>query len=42
VEVVEEQGKIDGVMAKIDEMMVGGMITLEKATVVRYSHRHEK
>ena len=41
VEVVEEQGKIDAVMAKIDEMMVGGMITLEKATVVKYSHRHE-
>ncbi len=40
VEVVEEQAKIDAVMPKIDEMMTGGMITLERATVVRYGHRH--
>ncbi len=39
VEVVEEQAKIDAIMPKIDEMMNGGMITLEKATVVRYGHR---
>ncbi|HTG82058.1 MAG TPA: DUF190 domain-containing protein [Geobacteraceae bacterium] len=38
VEVVESQEKIDGVMPKIDGMMSGGMITLEKATVIRYSH----
>ena len=38
VEVVESQGKIDALMPKIDEMMNGGMITLEKATVIRYSH----
>jgi hypothetical protein len=25
-------------MPRIDEMMRGGMITLEKATVIRYSH----
>ena len=37
VEVVESQAKIDSVMPKIDEMMNGGMITLEKATVIRYS-----
>ncbi|KAF0220349.1 MAG: hypothetical protein FD174_1250 [Geobacteraceae bacterium] len=42
VEAVEEQAKIDAVMPKIDEMMSGGMITLEKATVVRYSHHQEK
>ena len=42
VEVVEEQAKIDAVMPKIDEMMSGGMITLEQATVVRYGHHHEK
>ena len=36
VEVVESQERIDGVMPKIDEMMSGGMITLEKATVIRY------
>ena len=38
VEVVESQKKIDALMPKIDEMMNGGMITLEKATVIRYSH----
>jgi PII-like signaling protein len=41
VEVVESREKIDQVMPKIDRMMDGGMITLEKATVIRYSH-HSK
>jgi uncharacterized protein len=39
VEVVESQEKIDALMPRIDEMMNGGMITLEKATVIRYSHK---
>jgi PII-like signaling protein len=39
VEVVETQEKIDALMPRIDEMMSGGMITLEKATVIRYSHK---
>ncbi|WP_243373224.1 DUF190 domain-containing protein [Geotalea sp. SG265] len=38
VEVVDSQEKIDAVMPRIDQMMDGGMITLEKATVIRYSH----
>ena len=37
VEAVETQEKIDALMPRIDEMMNGGMITLEKATVIRYS-----
>ena len=37
VEVIESQDKIDAVMPRIDEMMDGGMITLEKARVIRYS-----
>jgi uncharacterized protein len=37
VEVVETREKIDAIMPRIDEMMRGGMITLEKATVIRYS-----
>lgn len=37
VEVVDTQEKIDTIMPKIDAMMVGGMITLEKTTVIRYS-----
>lgn len=39
VEVVESQGKIDALMPRIDEMMNGGMITLEKTTVIRYTHK---
>jgi len=42
VEVVDTQEKIDSIMPQIDEMMEGGMITLEKATVIRYTHKHEK
>lgn len=42
VEVVDEKEKLDSIMPKIDEMMSGGMITLEKATVIRYTHGQEK
>jgi len=37
VEVVDSQERIDAIMPRIDDMMDGGMITLEKATVIRYS-----
>lgn len=36
VEVIDTQEKINAIMPHIDEMMTGGMITLEKATVIRY------
>ncbi len=39
VEVVDSQEKIDAIMPRIDAMMAGGMITLEKATVIRYGHK---
>lgn len=42
VEVVESQERIDAVMPAIDGMMSGGMVTLEKATVIRYSTRTER
>ncbi len=42
IEVVDSQEKIDGIMPVIDAMMGGGMITLEKATVIRYSHNPKK
>lgn len=42
IEVVESQDKIDAIMPKLDEMIEGGMITLEKATVIRYTHKHER
>ncbi|MCC6543339.1 MAG: DUF190 domain-containing protein [Nitrospirae bacterium] len=37
VEVVEEHEKLDRIMPKIDGMMSGGMITMEKATVIKYT-----
>ena len=42
VEVVDTQEKIDAIMPRVDEMMGGGMITLEKATVIRYSNDPNK
>jgi uncharacterized protein len=42
VEVVDTRKNIDGIMPHIDEMMAGGMITLEKATVIRYTHKQGK
>ena len=36
IEAVDSQEKIDAVLPRIDAMMSGGMITLEKATVIRY------
>ena len=38
VEVVDAEEKINAIMPRIDAMMGGGMITLEKATVIRYQH----
>jgi hypothetical protein len=37
VEVVDTEAKINAIMPRIDAMMRGGMITLEKATVIRYT-----
>lgn len=37
VEAVETQEKIDALMPRVDNMMNGGMITLEKVMVIRYS-----
>ena len=42
IEVVDSQEKITAIMPQIDAMMGGGMITLEKATVIRYSHDPKK
>lgn len=36
VEVVDSEEKIDAIMPRIDAMMGGGMITLEKVMVIRY------
>jgi len=37
---VDNKEKIDRIMPRIDEMMSGGMITMEKTTVIRYAHKH--
>jgi PII-like signaling protein len=42
VEVIETQEKIDAILPKLDEMMESGMVTLEKATVIRYTQQQEK
>jgi len=39
IEVVDSLDKINGVMPQLDAMMNGGMITLEKVMVIRYSHK---
>jgi len=39
IEVIDTREKLDAVMPLIDGMMEGGMITLEKATVIRYSDK---
>ena len=41
IEVVDSQEKIASIMPQVDAMMGGGMITLEKATVIRYSPKSE-
>lgn len=42
VEVVEAKERLDAVMPKIDDMMQGGLITMEKVKVIRYAHKHEQ
>src|SRR6266571_638338 len=42
IEVVDTQAKLAAVMPQIDQMMSGGLITMEKATVIRYSHHHDR
>ena len=42
IEVLDSQEKIAAIMPQVDAMMTGGMITLEKATVIRYTHDPKK
>jgi len=41
VEVVEQQKKIDEILPQIEGMFDGGLITLEKARVIRFGERSE-
>jgi PII-like signaling protein len=42
VEVVASEDKVDAVMPKIDEMMQGGLITLESVRVIRYCDKNDR
>ena len=36
IEVVDSAEKIDSILPRLDEMLQGGLVTLEKARVIRY------
>lgn len=42
IEVVDEASKIEAVLPELDTMMDGGMVTLEKVQVIRYSHHRKR
>lgn len=42
IEVVESEEMIENVLGRLDEMVSGGMITLEKARVIRYRPEEKK
>jgi len=37
IEVVDAEEKIEAILPQLDKMLQGGMVTLEKARVIRYS-----
>ena len=39
IEIVDSEENIQGFLPTLDGMMTGGLVTLEKAKVLRYSHR---
>jgi hypothetical protein len=39
IEIVDSEEKIQGFLPALDNMMASGLVTLEKAKVLRYSHR---
>jgi hypothetical protein len=41
IEVVDAQERINAVLPRVDELMDGGLVTLEKVTVIRYSHHRD-
>ncbi|MGH9327343.1 MAG: DUF190 domain-containing protein [Terriglobia bacterium] len=42
IEVVEESERIERILAKLDEMVDGGLITLEKVRVILYRPQRER
>jgi uncharacterized protein len=42
IEIVDSEEKVNAFLPVLDEMMGGGLVTLEKAKVIRYQHQGEK
>ena len=42
VEIVDTEEKIDTLLPHLDEMMDGGLITLEKVQILQYRHHQQK
>ena len=42
IEIVDSEQKVNAFLPVLDEMMGGGLVTLEKAKVIRYQHQGEK
>jgi PII-like signaling protein len=36
IEVVDNEEKVEGILPRLDNMLQGGMVTMEKARVIRY------
>ena len=41
VEIVDSQEKVDAFLPRLDAMMTGGLVTMEKVKVIRYSAHEE-
>jgi len=41
IEVVDAQEKIDAVLPRVDELMDGGLVTMEMVRVIRYTHHRD-
>jgi PII-like signaling protein len=42
IEIVDSEEKVNGFLPVLDEMMGGGLVTLEKAKVIRYQHQGKR
>jgi hypothetical protein len=42
IEIVDSEEKVNAFLPVLDEIMGGGLVTLEKAKVILYQHREEK
>jgi PII-like signaling protein len=42
IEIVDSEEKVNAFLPVLDEIMGGGLVTLERAKVIRYQHQEEK